>query len=183
MGVAATAFDKRTSGHGCSPDGCTAENTRDSNLDANSRWSCRGNLVKGRGGCCIKYYFEEPQDIVRLNVAFHRGTENIRTLNVYNNGEFHTQIESSGATLEYQEFAVNTDETADLSLCLDDPESNTRTWLSITEVGAGSFACIAIESCCSYFSKKTEPLGFTSSIHSWEGYKLRFGHLRMCAVL
>ena len=121
-------------------------NTRDSSLDANSRWSCKGDLVEGDGGCCIEYYFEEPQDIVRVDIAFHKGTENIRTLNVYNNGELHTQIESSGSTFEYQEFAINTDETADLSLCLDDYESNTDMWLSITEVGTGSFKYALVES-------------------------------------
>lgn len=135
VAVTATAFDERTSDPGCSPDGCTAENTRDSSLDANSRWSCRGDLVGGDGGCCVEYSFEEPQDIVRMDIAFHRGAENVRTLDVFNNGEFLSQIESSGSTLGYQEFVVNTDETAGLSLCLADPETNTRTWLSMTEVG------------------------------------------------
>ncbi|CAN0537357.1 unnamed protein product, partial [Scytosiphon promiscuus] len=73
-----------------SPDGCTPENTRDTSLDANSRWSCKGDLVEGNGGCCIDYSFEEPQDIVSLDIAFHRGTDRTRTLDVYENGDFHS---------------------------------------------------------------------------------------------
>ena len=132
--VDASAFDTRTSGSGCSPDGCRPENTRDDSLDANSRWSCRGILVDGNEGCCIVYYFDEPQDIVTMNIAFHRGTVRTRLLNVYDNGDFHSQIESSGLTNDFQAFALNSDETADITLCLDDSMSDTE-WLSITEVG------------------------------------------------
>ena len=151
--VEAVAFDERTAGSGCSPDGCTPENTRDSSLDANSRWSCKGDLVKGDGGCCIEYFFDEPQDIVDVNIAFHKGAERTRTLNVYNNGDFFTQIVSSGSTNGYEEFGLDSDETADLTLCLDDSMSDSD-WLSITEVGARSgkiyvntlymFACVDV---------------------------------------
>lgn len=131
----AVAFDERTAGSGCSPDGCTAENTRDDSLDANSRWSCKGDLVKGGGRCCIEYSFVEPQDIVNMNIAFHKGTERTRALDVYNNGDLFTEIESSGSTNGYQGFVLDSDETADLTLCLDDSMSGSD-WLSITEVGA-----------------------------------------------
>lgn len=134
--VEASAFDERTSGSGCSPNGCTPGNTRDNSLDANSRWSCSGNLVEGDGGCCIEYSFEEPQDIVDMNIAFHRGTRRTRTLNVFDNGDFHSQIVSSGSTNGFEAFVLNSDETADITLCLDDSASDS-VFLSITEVSAG----------------------------------------------
>ncbi|CAM9277364.1 unnamed protein product [Laminaria digitata] len=68
-----------------------------------------------------------------MNIAFHRGTDRTQVLDVYDNGKLHSQIESSGLTNDYQEFALNSDETADLTLCLDDSASDSE-WLSITEV-------------------------------------------------
>ena len=71
-----------------------------------------------------------------MKIAFHNGTVRTRLLNVYDNGDFHSQIESSGLTNGFQEFALNSDETAVITLCLDDSMSDAE-WLSITEVGAG----------------------------------------------
>ena len=119
--VSATDYDE----DGCDPDGCLPENTRDGSRAANSRWSCQGD------GCCITYTFEEPQDIVKLRIAFHLGDERIRTLDVYDNGEYDSEITSSGDTLYYETFYLNTDETEELKLCLDDDGDD---WLSITEV-------------------------------------------------
>lgn len=133
--VGASAYDERTEGYGCSPDGCKPDNTRDGNLDYESRWSCKGDLLEGDRGCCIEYFFEEPQDIVRLDIVFHKGTERTRVLNVYNNDEYYSQIESSGSSSDYEEFALDSDETAALALCLDDPENTGDDWLSLTEVG------------------------------------------------
>ena len=135
MEVAASAFDERTTGYGCGPDGCTPENTRDGNLDDNSRWSCKGDLIEDDGGCCIEYFFGEPQDILRLDIAFYKGTERTRTLNVYGNDEFLVQIEASGASDEYEAFALDSYQITDLTLCLDEPESTGDDWISITEVG------------------------------------------------
>ena len=135
--VDATGYDTRTSGNGCSPDGCVPSNTRDGDLLANSRWSCRGDILDSSNddeGCCITYYFEEPQDIVTMRIAFHRGDENTRSLDVFDNGDQHSTITSSGSTLGYQNFELNTDETEDIKLCLDNPNENTNVWLSITEV-------------------------------------------------
>lgn len=131
----ASAFDERTSGYGCSPGGCTAQNTRDNSLDSNSRWSCKGDLVEGDDGiCCIEYSFEEPQDIVTLGIVFYKGTERTRTLNVYENAKLYDHIKSSGSSDDYQAFSLNSDETTDLKLCLNDSESDGAEWLSITEV-------------------------------------------------
>lgn len=133
--VESAGHDRRTSGNGCSPYGCVPENTRDKSRANNSRWSCKGDLVEYPGdGCWIHYYFDEPQDIVEMRIAFYKGTKETRTLNVYDNGNFHSQIESSGETEGYQTFYLDTNETADLNLYLDDYESNPDMWLSIKEV-------------------------------------------------
>ena len=68
-----------------------------------------------------------------MNIAFYKGTERNRTLQVYDNDIFHSQITSSGSTHGYEKFALDSDETADLTLCLDDSAPNSE-WLSITEV-------------------------------------------------
>ena len=127
--VDATDYDHRDADDGgCDPDGCVPENTRDGSRAANSRWSCEGD------DCCITYSFEEPQDIVSMRIAFHLGNERTRTLDVFDNGDHHSEITSSGNTLGYETFYLNTDETEDLKLCLDGDDDE---WLSITEVGRG----------------------------------------------
>lgn len=134
VSVDAVAYDWRTEGAGCSPDGCLPENTRDNSRDANSRWSCKVNIIEGNGGCRIDYSFAEPQDIKRIRIAFHKGDENTRALNVFVDGEFHSLIESSGTTLGYQNFLLNTVGTSDIRLYHDDYGSRPDEWLSITEV-------------------------------------------------
>eukprot|EP00904_Undaria_pinnatifida_P012875 jgi/Undpi1/8718/HiC_scaffold_25.g11183.m1 len=126
--VDATGYDKRDADDGgCDPKGCVPENTRDGSRKANSRWSCEGD------GCCITYYFEEPQDIVSMKIAFHKGDERTRKLDVYetyDDGKHHTEIKSSGETVGYETFYLNTDETEKMKLCLDGDDDE---WLSITE--------------------------------------------------
>ncbi|CAN0416624.1 unnamed protein product, partial [Laminaria digitata] len=120
-----------------SPDGCIPDNTRDNDLDANSRWSCQANSLDSSDddeGCWIDYDFDEPQDIVRIRIAFHKGDQNPTWLDVYDNGDYHSTIESSGSTLEYQNFFLNTDETDTIRLQLGNFDGSDDTWLSITEV-------------------------------------------------
>ena len=117
-------------------DYCDPNNTLDKSLSINSRWSCKGDILDDDDeGCWIEYYFGEPQDIVKVKIAFYKGTENTRKLNVYGNGVYHSQIESSGTTNGYQSFYLDTDETEKLTFHLDHWESNPSMWLSITEVG------------------------------------------------
>ena len=133
--VAASAYDERTSGKGCSPDGCIPENNRDKSLSNNSRWSCKGDVIDGHDeGCSIEYYFDEPQDIVTIRIAFYEGTKRTRTLNVFDKGAYHSQIQSSGETDRYQTFYLDIDNTEELRLYLDDWESNSDVWLSLKEV-------------------------------------------------
>ena len=133
----ANGYDERTSGSGCSPDGCVPYNTRDGSRSSNSRWSCQGEILDKsdrNDGCCISYYFEEPQDIVDVKIAFHQGNKRTRCLDVFNNGKKFDTIESSGKTNNFETFNLYTDETAELKFCLCDPKWNEDVWLSITEV-------------------------------------------------
>ncbi|CAM9164599.1 unnamed protein product, partial [Laminaria digitata] len=132
--VDATGYDERTSYPGCSPNGCIPKNTRDRSRSSNSRWSCKGDILDSSDddeGCCITYYFEEPQDIVEVKLAFYKGKEDTRTLKVYDNGSYHSKIKSSGSTNGYQTFELDTDETEELKFCLNDDDD---VWISITEV-------------------------------------------------
>lgn len=90
--------------------------------------------------------FAEPQDIVGLAIAFYKGAERAQTLNVYDNGNLYHQITSSGLSDGYQEFALSSDDTAALKLCLDDSGPNGDEWLSITEVGHEIFSTISFVS-------------------------------------
>lgn len=132
--VEAVAFDERTSDAGCTPVGCIPENTRDNNRGSNSRWSCRGTLVGGNGGCRINYNFGQRQDIHSLRIAFHEGTERTLALNVMVDGELHSQIESSGQTDAYQTFILDTESTSTISLNHDDFANRPNEWVSLTEV-------------------------------------------------
>ena len=87
------------------------------------------------GGCRIEYNFEEPQDIVKVRIAFHKGDENVRVLNVIVDGKFHSQITSSGETLGYQNFRLDTEQTSRIIFRLADHADKPNEWLAITEVG------------------------------------------------
>ena len=135
--VDANGYDERTSGNGCSPSGCVPYNTRDGEPWSNSRWSCKGEILDSSDeddGCCIWYTFEEPQDIEEVSIAFDRGTERTRCLDVFSNGKKIDTINSSGTTSDFEWFNIYTDETKELRFCLCDPKSNEDVWLSITEV-------------------------------------------------
>lgn len=123
-------YDQRTSGAGCSPDGCTPAKTRDGDISTGSRWSCRYALENT--ACKITYYFEEPQDIVELKVAFYKGDQRSRSLEIKLNGETFDTITSSGATTDLETWTLNSDETA--SLTLEASGLGNNEWLSITEV-------------------------------------------------
>ena len=85
-------------------------------------------------GCCIWYTFEEPQDIEEVSIAFDRGTERTRCLDVFSNGKKIDTINSSGKTSDFEWFNIYTDETKELRFCLCDPKWNEDVWLSITDV-------------------------------------------------
>ena len=146
--VEAVAFDERTSDAGCTPNGCIPENTRDNNRGANSRWSCRGALVGGNGGCRINYNFGHRQDIHSLRLAFHQGTERTLTLNVMVDGELYSRIESSGETDTYQTFDLGTERTSTISLNHDDFANRPNEWVSLTEVSQNTHLHFFHGVCC-----------------------------------
>lgn len=127
--VKANAFDSRTSDTGCAPIGCVAVNTRDSSLS--SRWSCKGDLLDGES-CEITFNFEEPQEIVRMDIAFYNGTERTRLLEVEVNGSKNSEIESSGTTDGLENFELDADEVETLTLTSLGLAGNE--WISVTEV-------------------------------------------------
>ena len=129
------AYDTRTSSEGgCDPNGCTPALTRDQSWADQSRWSCSEQLDNSQ--CKITYNFEEPQDIVRLNINFYRGDERVRTLKIEGSGGFEQTITSSGTTNGYERFDVNTDETSWLSM--EGQNLQSTEWISITEVRTDS---------------------------------------------
>ena len=67
---------------GCGETGCRPELTMDGSVDLESRWACAQKLNPGGGVCQIVFVFEDPQDIVEVQVAFYKGSERSRTLQV-----------------------------------------------------------------------------------------------------
>lgn len=128
----ASAYDPKTSSDGgCDPAGCTPDLSRDRSLADASRWSCSEQL--NDAPCKITYEFEEPQDIVRLNIKFFKGDQRVRTLNVSSSDGFSKTITSSGSSDGYESFDVNTDETAWLTM--EPVDLGSREWISLIEVG------------------------------------------------
>lgn len=79
--VSANAYDTRfADNNGCGNTGCLPEFTRDSNTKIESRWSCSKSL--GEGNCYIEYTFDEPQDVISMNIAFYKGDERSRKIKV-----------------------------------------------------------------------------------------------------
>ena len=83
-----------------------------------------------------------------MQIAFYHGKDNTRTLKVYSNGKYHSKIKSNGKTTQYQTFDLDTNETSELKLYLNDYKSNSDVWLSITEVG-GYKRCL-VSPCMSF---------------------------------
>eukprot|EP00752_Nemacystus_decipiens_P012336 g10936.t1 len=127
----ANAYDTRdASNGGCDPNGCSADLSRDRDTSDGSRWSCSEDLEDEQ--CTITYEFDEPQDIIYLNIAFYKGDERVRKLAVTASDGFYQEIESSGTTDGYERFVVNTDETAWMTMESMDLDSDE--WISIKEV-------------------------------------------------
>ena len=125
----ANAFETRTSGFGCAPDGSTAANTRDG--DISTRWSCKEDHLDDK--CEVMYTFEEPQDIVRVLNAFYKGKDRTRELKIKLNGSSRSVIQSSGETDGFEDFELNANETE--TLTLEGLGLRGDEWISITEVG------------------------------------------------
>lgn len=87
VGVSANAYDVRpgqdSDDIGCNVDGCKPALSRDGiSDDIESRWSCAQKIVPDGGLCEIEFTFSNPQDIKEVQVAFWKGDERSRTLEV-----------------------------------------------------------------------------------------------------
>ena len=68
-------YDERNSGSGCSPNVSAPYNTLEESM-SKCRWSCKRDILDSSDedhGWCVMYYFEDPQDIVDLQIAFDQG--------------------------------------------------------------------------------------------------------------
>lgn len=127
--VTANAFDPDTIEFGCRKRGCEAANTHDGDLF--TRWSCKSDLLDGTN-CEITYTFETPQNIVRMLIAFFKGDERTRELNVKVNGLFYSVIESSGETDRFETFELSAHGAK--TLTLESLGLRREKWISISEV-------------------------------------------------
>ena len=88
ISVSANAYDSRPGDSGddvgCGEDGCLPALAQDGFTveDPESRWSCSQEIVPDGGLCEIEFVFEDPQDIMDVQVAFYKGDERSRTLQV-----------------------------------------------------------------------------------------------------
>ncbi|CAN0158392.1 unnamed protein product, partial [Ectocarpus sp. 6 AP-2014] len=139
VSVSATAHDVRpgrSSGEvGCGEaggNGCAATNARDGiSTEIESRWSCAAKLLDDEGPCQIEFSFAEPQNIVDIQVAFWKGNERVRTLEVYVNGEL-THTHESYADATFNTLGVTANEANTVMLKSVSLLSNE--WISLIEV-------------------------------------------------
>lgn len=87
VGVSANAYDTRpgegSGGAGCQEDGCTPALSRDGiSTGTESRWACAQKRVSDGGVCEISFTFDDPQGIMDVQVAFYKGEERSRTVQV-----------------------------------------------------------------------------------------------------
>ncbi|CAN0540732.1 unnamed protein product, partial [Ectocarpus sp. 8 AP-2014] len=138
VGVSATAQDVRSGSNsddvGCGEVGglgCTATNTRDGIFsDMESRWSCATILVPDEGPCQIEFTFAEPQNIVDIQVAFWKGNDRTRTLEVHVNGEL-TNTHESYADSTFNTLGVTATEAS--TVVLESVALHSDEWISLLE--------------------------------------------------
>ena len=160
--MSANAFDERTSGSSCPPDGCVAANTRDGSLS--TRWSCKKDLNDGRN-CEITFDFQEPQDIELIRVAFFKGDERTREVKVEVNGSQRAVIESSGETLDFEDFELTADEATTVSL--ESLGLSGSEWISLTEVSYKPLEAVEYPSRHHVILKKTRLRVFLFNSFLW----------------
>ncbi|CAM9225364.1 unnamed protein product, partial [Scytosiphon promiscuus] len=96
--VTATAehYDTRQGdSNGCDPEGCTAALTRDGDMFEGSRWSCATSLGDT---CSISYDLGAVRDIYYVHLAMYKGSERVRTMEVYVDGALITTYTTTGTT-------------------------------------------------------------------------------------
>ncbi|CAM9104677.1 unnamed protein product, partial [Hapterophycus canaliculatus] len=137
--VSATAYDVRPGASGgqvgcgyVGGDGCAPLNSRDGiSSEVESRWSCASKIVPEGGPCQIEYTFGEPQDVVDIQVAFWKGSERTRTL------EVHLDDTSEHTHESYGESTFNTlgvQATGVSRVMLESADLLPDEWISLIEV-------------------------------------------------
>ena len=140
----ANTWDTRVDSSGCAPSGCVAENVLDDSLDPTSRWSCSGSLSASGGSCELTLEFEDPQDIVQISMALHRGDQRTRSVDVWVDGDPVATLVSSGRTLDFEPYELVAPQASIIMLRAAAVDDNG--WLSITEVGIKYQEYLAISS-------------------------------------
>lgn len=131
VSVSANAYDTRPSNNdGCGNTGCLPELARDSSTMPESRWSCSKSL--GSGNCYMEFEFDTPQDVISMNIAFHKGDERTRKIKVLGDGSSLGTFTSSGTTLDFENWTLNAVDVSTIKLVARGLGYND--WLSITEV-------------------------------------------------
>lgn len=137
ISTTANAFDERAGAasgmSGCQLNGCEPGLTRDgvTAADAESRWSCAAKLVPGELPCAIDFVFEDPQDIVDVEIAFYKGDDRTRTVEATINGEVIGEFGSSPGSLFN---ALGIQGVGVETLTLKAVGLGANDWLSFTEV-------------------------------------------------
>lgn len=128
--TSANAWDPRvTGGGGCGSDGCRPGLARDGSTDLESRWSCSTSL--GKGECYIEFSFDSPQDVLSMNIAFHKGDTRVRTVEVFGDGSSLGEFTSSGTTVGYENWTLNAKDVTAIKII---PKYLGNDWISLTEV-------------------------------------------------
>lgn len=74
--VSTNTYDTRPGlafgGVGCGENGCGPELTRDGIVGLESRWACSQQLDPNSGVCEIAFGFEDPQNIMEVQVEFFK---------------------------------------------------------------------------------------------------------------
>ncbi|CAN0376865.1 unnamed protein product [Pylaiella littoralis] len=139
VSVSATAYDVRPGALGGEPgcgevggDGCAPANTRDGiSSESESRWSCAMELVEDEGPCVIEYTFGEPQDIMDIQVAFWKGDERTRTIDIHFDG---VRIHNHESNAESDFNTIGVSGTGVASVALESMDLLPSEWISILEV-------------------------------------------------
>lgn len=134
--ASANGWDTRVGGSGCAPNGCLPSNVLDNSIEPASRWSCQAASA-GIDVCELTLEFDAPQDLVQMDMAFYKGDERTRSVNVWVDGVLLNTITSSGETADYETYPLVAHQASIVVLQAVDLGNNG--WLSITEVTSMHF--------------------------------------------
>ena len=131
VSTSANGWDTRVEGAGCPLRGCLPSNVLDDSIADVSRWSCKAE-VSGVDACELALEFNQPQDIVKIYMAFYKGDERTRSVDVFVDGVLKNTILTSGTTRGYEAYeliAIGASTVVPSSAAVED-----NGWLSISGV-------------------------------------------------